>query len=171
MTAISTYISSQKNCPTRLLAKRQLEFVDEHIRGDVLDVGCGDGIIGAIYGDRVTSCDIEDNNRFGIEVDIARGEELPYDDNSFDTVCLIGVIEHTENPMQVMIECCRVLKDSGRLIMTYPNGWGWWFLKRLIPREGVILHADFRISDIVKPFRAAYRKTIIPGFFVGEVYE
>jgi len=165
------YISGQKNLPTRLLAKRQLDFVNKHIgNGSILDVGCGDGVIGAIYGDRVTSCDIEDNNRFGIKVDVCSAESLPYADNSFDTICLIGVIEHISDPHRSIAECRRVLRRGGKIIMTYPKGIGWPLLRKVIPRPGIKLHADFNMNGHMSDFWLIERRTIIPGYFVGEVY-
>lgn len=162
------YISGQKNWPTRILAKRQLDFVDAHISGKVLDVGCGDGIIGAVYPD-VTSCDIADNNRFGINVEVCPAEQLPYPDKSFDTVCLIGVIEHTTDPAKVISECHRVCRD--KLIITYPEGNGWKLLKLLIPRQGIKLHADFKMDGQMSDWWLIEHKSIVPGFFVGEVYK
>ena len=169
MTAIEQYLGSQKNWPTRLLAKRQLDFVGCHIIGDVLDVGCGDGIVAAIYGDGVTSCDIEDNNKYGIKVDIALAEDLPYPDSSFDTVCLIGVIEHTGNPAKAIAECWRVSKAS--LIITYPKGFGWKILKTILPRPGINLHAKFEMNGQMSEWLLFERKSIIPMFFTGEVYK
>ena len=162
------YISGQKNWPTRLLAKRQLGFVDKYISGKVLDVGCGDGVVGAIYPD-VTSCDIIDYNKFGIEVDVCRAEKLPYSDKSFDTVCLIGVIEHTSDPVATLVECHRVCR--GQLIITYPEGLGWNVLKTIIPKHGIKLHADFKMNGQMSDWWLTERKWIIPGFFVGEVYQ
>jgi len=165
-----TYISGQRNLPTRVLAKRQIDFVNRHQTGDILDVGCGDGIIAALYGDRVTSCDIADNNRFGIKVDQCKGESLPYGNDSFDTVCLIGVIEHTEDAKAVLSECRRVLRRGGRLIITYPLGYGWQILSKVLPRDGVKLHADFRMNGHMRDWWLVERQSLIPGFFVGEVY-
>lgn len=167
MKAIERYLGSQKNFPTRLLAKRQLSFVDRHITGNVLDVGCGDGIIGAIH-PAVTSCDIKDYNKFGIRVDIAHAEKLPYPDSFFDTVCLIGVIEHTADPAKAIAECRRV--SWGKLIITYPEGFGWKMLKAILPRPGIKLHANFAMNGQMAGWQLVKRETIIPSFFIGEVY-
>lgn len=162
------YINSQKNWPTRLLAKRQLDFIDRHVTGNILDVGCGDGIIGAIYSN-VTSCDIEDNNKYAIKVDVASAEKLPYPDSSFDTVCLIGVIEHTTDPIKVISECRRV--SRGKFIITYPQGFGWKILKTVLPRPGIKLHANFEMNGQMSQWWLIERKSIIPSFFIGEVYK
>jgi len=46
------------------------------------------------------------------------GEKLPYQDNSFDKVFCISVMEHSENPLQMAKELYRVLKTNGKLICT-----------------------------------------------------
>ena len=48
-------------------------------------------------------------------------ESLPFKDNSFDCVILIEVIEHVPNKRRLLLECKRVLKTHGMLIMTTPN--------------------------------------------------
>ena len=46
---------------------------------------------------------------------------LPFADESFDTVVSVEGVEHLENPWRVYREFSRVLKPSGRLIVTTPN--------------------------------------------------
>jgi ubiquinone/menaquinone biosynthesis C-methylase UbiE len=45
----------------------------------------------------------------------ARGESLPFADESFDVVYSANVLEHTENPEKVLEEAIRVLKPGGTL--------------------------------------------------------
>ena len=49
------------------------------------------------------------------------GESLPFDDESFDLVYSSNVLEHTENPEQVLSESLRVLRRGGILQMEMPN--------------------------------------------------
>lgn len=46
---------------------------------------------------------------------------LPFEDSYFDKIFLLDVIEHIENPQEVLSEIRRVLKDEGKLIITTPN--------------------------------------------------
>lgn len=47
-------------------------------------------------------------------------EEINIDDEVFDFVLMAEVLEHLENPSQVLAEACRVLKPSGQIIATMP---------------------------------------------------
>ena len=50
-------------------------------------------------------------------------KELPFDNNSFDVVTMIAVLEHLEHPIEIMNEISRVLKPNGALIITVPSVW------------------------------------------------
>ncbi len=45
---------------------------------------------------------------------------LPLDDNSFDAIICIAVLEHVENPIQAFKEMYRVLKPGGYLFLYVP---------------------------------------------------
>jgi SAM-dependent methyltransferase len=51
----------------------------------------------------------------------APGESLPFPDESFDIVYSANVLEHTQNPEQVLMESIRVLRPGGLLHMELPN--------------------------------------------------
>jgi 2-polyprenyl-3-methyl-5-hydroxy-6-metoxy-1,4-benzoquinol methylase len=52
--------------------------------------------------------------------DISEGA-LPYRTSTFDWATCLEVIEHVEDPLQLLREIHRVLQPAGRLIMTTPN--------------------------------------------------
>lgn len=52
------------------------------------------------------------------------GIYLPFDDASFDGVICTEVLEHAVNPDALLKEINRVLKPSGRLLITVPFIWG-----------------------------------------------
>lgn len=54
------------------------------------------------------------------------GEALPYDDASFDVVYSSNVLEHVQDPEQVLREALRVLKPGGYLYVVAPNYGSWW---------------------------------------------
>ena len=51
----------------------------------------------------------------------AKGENIPFEDNSFDIVFSSTVIEHVDIPYKVLQESLRVLKPGGYLHFVYPN--------------------------------------------------
>lgn len=48
-------------------------------------------------------------------------ERLPWDDGAFDAVVTIDGIEHIERPFDFVLECHRVLRPGGCLILSTPN--------------------------------------------------
>jgi len=49
------------------------------------------------------------------------GESLPFADETFDVVYSANVLEHTQNPEQVLREAVRVLRPGGALYIELPN--------------------------------------------------
>jgi SAM-dependent methyltransferase len=47
-------------------------------------------------------------------------DDLPYNDQEFELVCVFDVIEHVEDDRRVFSEVCRVLKDGGLLVFSVP---------------------------------------------------
>lgn len=75
-------------------------------------------------------------------------DTLPFDDNTFDVVLCCELIEHLRiNPLQMLREARRVLKENGILILTTPNR------ARLISRIR-LLKGD---PDLESPFLAFKR--------------
>jgi len=91
----------------------------------VLDVGCGAGMLSnalAQKGHCVTGIDLSEKS-----LDIAKKYDktsevvyhhgnayrLPYEDNSFDVVCAMDVLEHVVHPRKLLKEVSRVLKPKG----------------------------------------------------------
>lgn len=52
---------------------------------------------------------------------IAQPNILPYDDESFDFVFSVFVIEHSTNPSKFLDECARIIKPGGRLVILCPD--------------------------------------------------
>ncbi len=102
----------------------------------VLEIGCGVGAqISALLKrhsvSKITGIDISDlqiakaREVLGkdlitgkVELHIGSGDDLPFDDNSFDSVCIFFVLEHYHNPAAVIDEVRRVLKPNGRFFCT-----------------------------------------------------
>lgn len=97
----------------------------------VLDVGCGNGYVLSKYaaeGARVTGIDVTptgidiSRKRFemlGLDGDlrVADAQNMPFEDDSFDCVCSMGVLHHVPDTAKAVREIWRVLKPGGRLII------------------------------------------------------
>jgi SAM-dependent methyltransferase len=78
-------------------------------------------------------------------------ESLPFRDASFDVVCSFQVLEHFREPVAMLREAARVLRPSGVLFLTTPNGLtsfseNPYHVKEYRPGE---------LRDLVEPFFAS----------------
>lgn len=99
--------------------------------------------IGSGFGGFVLLCNLHGIKAFGVEPDRqmvwitgqllcafdfdpalvqpAKGESLPYKNESFDYVVSFQVLEHVEDPKKVLDESLRVLKPNGFIYFIFPN--------------------------------------------------
>lgn len=94
---------------------------------DVLDLGCAGGFMAeaiARKGARVTGIDPASDavasarahaaaEDLAIRYDVGVGEALPYENDSFDYVVCVDVLEHVESVSQTIAEVARVLRPGG----------------------------------------------------------
>jgi SAM-dependent methyltransferase len=107
--------------------------------GDVLDVGCGDGMVAQMLSPRAKSYVGLDRSekllaaatkrlRGDKHVSFVSGDmhALPFADGSFDEVFLFHVLTYAERPETVVNEAVRVLRANGRLALvtlaSHPHG-------------------------------------------------
>jgi len=62
---------------------------------------------------------VERARELGVRADVYDGDRLPLDDDSVDTVILLEVIEHLEQPERLLAEAGRVAR--GGVLVTTPN--------------------------------------------------
>ena len=109
--------------------------------GKVLDIGCGPGImVGWLLdqGCEVHGVDIAPQmvgvcrQMFGVDanVQISVGaiERLPYEDNTFDSVLCLGVVEYVDDDHKAVEEMARVTRPGGSVIITLPSALSPWRL-------------------------------------------
>jgi SAM-dependent methyltransferase len=94
----------------------------------VLDAGCGTGRTmtelggyGEVHGFDLNPAGVEYAKGLGLaDVRVARVEEIPYEDDSFDLVTCLDVIEHTPDDRRSLHELLRVTRPGGWLVVTVP---------------------------------------------------
>jgi len=115
---------------------RQKWFVEKilsSLRGLILDCGCGRGLWSKklkergvdvvsldLSRDRLKMCKDEGNND---EVIRASCVQLPFKSNCFNSVLFLELIEHLnlKDQDKALSETNRILKSSGRIVITSPN--------------------------------------------------
>jgi len=106
----------------------------------LLEVGCGIGtdlVRFARGGARATGIDLASTSIElartnlalhgfdDVEVRVADGEAMPFDDATFDVVYAHGVLQYTADAARMVMECHRVLKPGGRGVFMVYNRFSW----------------------------------------------
>jgi SAM-dependent methyltransferase len=119
----------------------------------VLDVSCGNGYVLAQYarfGADVSGVDLTETaldlsrKRFALaslngDFRLTDGDRLPFEDETFDVACSMGVLHHIADPRSMIAEMRRVLKPGGRIILMLYH-WGSWKY-----------HVVFRVKRLLDP--------------------
>lgn len=125
--------------------RRNLSFLSElpekvDVQKKSLDIGCGDGLASLLLSQRgyqVFGVDISQNALALAKRLVPQGNfflaeksgKLIFQDEEFDLITCLGVLEHIEDPQILLQECYRTLKKDGTAIFVVPNSWHpyFWF--------------------------------------------
>jgi SAM-dependent methyltransferase len=126
------------------MGQRTIEFFldvdsEERMFGGkrVLDIGCGAGGKTLYYASMGAAlvCGIDPVEHYKEEAEqlarekgledrfrfvVGDAAEMPFEDESFDTIIMNDAMEHVDRPRPVLMECGRVLKPGGRLYINFP---------------------------------------------------
>jgi 2-polyprenyl-3-methyl-5-hydroxy-6-metoxy-1,4-benzoquinol methylase len=135
---------------TRRLLARFLDTLDASIRAtapdSILDVGCGEGIVtermAKLTAARTVGVDLGDQRLRdhwgrregpGLSFEAASAYDLPFEDDAFDCVCALEVLEHLERPRAALAELARVAR--GTLLLSVPREPIWRIVHMLAGRD------------------------------------
>lgn len=94
----------------------------KHVKGKVLDMGCGANNFVRSYGNG-TGVDVFPWS--GVDVVVQNAAKLPFNNKSYDTVSYLACLNHIPNRAAALDEAYRVLRPSGKIIVTMiPPLWG-----------------------------------------------
>jgi len=96
--------------------KKRIECVLPHIKGELLDIGCGGNYLVKSYHGKGTGVDVHDWD--GADIVIEDSSKLPFEDELMDTVTILAALNHITNREDVLKEVYRVLKKDGIVIVT-----------------------------------------------------
>lgn len=107
----------------------EIESINK-IKGKILDIGCATGgfLLKAkergweTYGVEINkNCAKFARQKYNLNVFAGELEDAKFPSQYFDVVVMIHVIEHLYNPLTVIIEIYRILKERGLLYIITPN--------------------------------------------------
>jgi SAM-dependent methyltransferase len=112
----------------RRVINAELERLDLPRGGAVLDAGCGSGRTmdelvrwGSVAGFDLNALGVEHARARGHDdVRVARVEQIPWPDESFDLITCLDVLEHTPDDVASLRELLRVARPGAALLTTVP---------------------------------------------------
>ena len=131
---MAAFLEDRARCPDQAQVNAALRDVVAGQPGElVLEVGCGSGALcrlvapGLWPGGEIVGVDLasdmvaaarqysesEPHPRF----DVASGEQLPYDDATFDAAFAARLLLHVADPLAVAREMARVVRPGGRVVL------------------------------------------------------
>ena len=104
------------------IAKFYNENIKKYVRGQLLDLGCGRIPLYEAYKDFVDDniCVDWSKNNQHIDFSVDLNQELPFNNDQFDTIILSDVLEHIHKPFMLFREMNRVLQNNGVALINVP---------------------------------------------------
>lgn len=148
----------------------RLNYILSYIQsGKALDVGCGGGILSSALAEsfEVTGIDTDkalldiarqhaSSNLLSIQYQHQLLSELtPSQENTFDLVTCLEVLEHVDNPEQMITDIASIVKPGGYVFFSTLN-------RNIISYLGAIIAAEY-ILKILPKHTHEYQKFITPN--------
>lgn len=125
----------------RLIDDLEMQVLQPFVDGrDVLEVGCGTGLIlGRVAQRAATAWGIDLSpgmlataRQRGLNVVLGSATQLPFADASFDLVCSFKVLAHVPDIRAALSEIARVTRPGGRMVLEFYNPWSLRYLAKRI---------------------------------------
>ncbi len=150
---------------------------------DILDIGCGSGnITNYLATKSKTVIGVDANNdavlyaqktfgKYGLSFKYAQIDKMNFHSNTFTKIYILELIEHiyVEQIKELFLECHRLLKPGGTILLTTPNKRSLWpiiektmDLLRLAPR----LSGDQHVTQLSK----SSLMNIVPNDFFNDIF-
>ena len=153
-----------------MIERTSREYVLEHLQKNhhnwkILDIGCNQDAVEYAQ----TVADTEDFSKFYKDKKfiLIDGKDLPFENNEFDFVYASHVIEHVEDPVNLLQLCYQQLKPNGILLVNTPDSksllalalrYKWWHYRiahiGYFSKKTLKLAFDksgFKILDLKRP--------------------
>ncbi len=105
---------------------QQLGF-QRNQQNNILDVGCGDGLLfdalqpfGNLFGVEADQHTLSPDSKWRDHIYLGLFDQSYQPDCSFDLILMLDFLEHLQNPEQALIHAAQLLKPHGRIIITVP---------------------------------------------------
>ena len=159
------------------LAKKRAQITNKLIpqqsrAGKILDIGCGTTpffLMNTAFHEKHgidKNVRLSDSNIQLQKFDFETCDRIPFDDNSFDVITMLAVIEHIEpdEVSAILAEIRRILKPNGRFIFTTPAPWSDALL-RLLARLNLVS------SEEIDDHKAVYSHALTSDLLCAAGFE
>ncbi len=123
------------------------KLVARFAHGKIVDLGCGwytNPYLKDAIGVDLEKIETPGNYKEMIQADL--NGRLPFPNESFDTVIASGVIEHLYNYHGFLMECRRILRGGGTLVINTPNR----TINQLIARKNMLHIQEWSYTEFVQ---------------------
>jgi 2-polyprenyl-3-methyl-5-hydroxy-6-metoxy-1,4-benzoquinol methylase len=140
-------------------------YLDSVAPGRLLELGCGNGDRLSHFlsqGWQVEGQEVDEHaalrarRRLGVPIHLGELAALNIANETYDAVVMSHVIEHVPDPIEVLAECRRILKPSGRIVVVTPNMesmgaclWGKYW-RGLEPPRHMMIHSRNSLQMIAE---------------------